>query len=113
MGTRKYFELRQDRESIVERNHSYAARGFVYLAAVMGWFSGRVMSWRMSVTIEVDFCLDAVDEAIARHGSPEILDTDQGSQGGFKWSSQQELIDLSGGCPKSSTRRRACNCDSC
>jgi putative transposase len=56
------------------------ARGFVYLAAVMDWFSRRVLAWRVSITMEVDFGLDAVDEALARHGRPEICNTDQGSQ---------------------------------
>ena len=56
------------------------ARGFVYLAAVVDWFSRRVLAWRVSITMEVDFCLDAVDEALARHGRPEIFNTDQGSQ---------------------------------
>ncbi len=49
------------------------AHGFVYLAAVMDWFSRRVLAWRVSITMEVDFCLDAVDEALARHGRPENL----------------------------------------
>jgi putative transposase len=56
------------------------AHGFVYLAAVMDWFSRRVLTWRVSITMEVDFCLDAVDEALARHGRPEIFNTDQGRQ---------------------------------
>ena len=56
------------------------ARGFVYLAAVLDWFSRRVLSWRISITLEVEFCLDAVEEALARHGRPEIFNTDQGSQ---------------------------------
>ncbi len=56
------------------------ARGFVYLAAVVDWFSRRVLSWRVSITMEVEFCLEAVEEAIARHGRPEIFNTDQGSQ---------------------------------
>jgi putative transposase len=56
------------------------ARGFVYLAAVMDWFSRRVLSWRVSISMEVDFCLDAVDDALVRHGRPEIFNTDQGSQ---------------------------------
>jgi len=56
------------------------ARGFVYLAAVMDWFSRRVLAWRVSITLEVDFCLDAVDEALARYGRPEIFNSDQGSQ---------------------------------
>jgi putative transposase len=55
-------------------------RGFVYLAAVMDWFSRRVLSWRVSITMEVDFCLEAVDEALVRHRPPEIFNTDQGSQ---------------------------------
>jgi putative transposase len=56
------------------------AHGFVYLAAVLDWFSRRVLAWRVSITMEVDFCLDAVDDALARHGRPEIVNTDQGSQ---------------------------------
>jgi putative transposase len=56
------------------------ARGFVYLAAVVDWFSRRVLSWRVSITMEVAFCLEAVAEALARHGRPEMFNTDQGSQ---------------------------------
>ena len=56
------------------------ARGFVYLAAVVDWFSRRVLAWRLSITMEVEFCLDAVEEALARYGRPEIFNTDQGSQ---------------------------------
>jgi putative transposase len=56
------------------------ARGFVYLAAVVDWFSRRVLAWRLSVTMEAEFCLDAVAEALARHGRPEMFNTDQGSQ---------------------------------
>ena len=56
------------------------AHGFVYLAAVMDWFSRRVLSWRVSITMGVDFCLDAVDEALVRYGRPAIFNTDQGSQ---------------------------------
>src|SRR5271154_702455 len=56
------------------------ARGFVYLAAVVDWFSRRILSWRLSIAMDVSFCLEAVDEALAKHGSPEIFNTDQGSQ---------------------------------
>jgi putative transposase len=56
------------------------AHGFVYLAAVLDWFSRRVLSWRVSITLEVEFCLEAVEEAFARHGRPDIFNTDQGSQ---------------------------------
>jgi putative transposase len=55
-------------------------RGFVYLAAVIDWHTRRVLAWRVSITMEVDFCLEAVEEAIARHGKPAIFNTDQGSQ---------------------------------
>ena len=56
------------------------ARGFVYLAAVVDWFSRRVLAWRLSITLETEFCIDAVREAMACHGKPEIFNTDQGSQ---------------------------------
>ena len=56
------------------------ARGFVYLAAVVDWFSRRVLAWRLSITLEVEFCLEAVEEALAKYGRPEIFNTDQGSQ---------------------------------
>ena len=56
------------------------ARGFVYLAAVVDWFSRRVLSWRLSITMEAAFCIEALEEALARHGRPEIFNTDQGSQ---------------------------------
>jgi len=55
-------------------------RGFVYLVAVIDWFSRRVLAWRLSNTLTADFCLDAVREAIYRYGTPEIFNTDQGSQ---------------------------------
>ena len=56
------------------------ARGFVYLAAVVDWFSRRVLSWRVSITLEAAFCIEALEEALARHGRPEVFNTDQGSQ---------------------------------
>ncbi len=56
------------------------ARGFVYLAAVVDWFTRRVLSWRLSITLEPDFCIEAVTEALARYDKPDIFNTDQGSQ---------------------------------
>jgi putative transposase len=56
------------------------ARGFVYLAAVVDWFTRRVLSWRLSITMEVEFCLEALEEALAKYGKPTIFNTDQGSQ---------------------------------
>jgi len=55
-------------------------RGFVYLAAVIDWFSRRVLAWRLSITMEAAFCVETLEEALARHGRPEIFNTDQGSQ---------------------------------
>jgi putative transposase len=55
-------------------------RGFVYLFAVMDWASRQVLAWRVSNTLTTDFCIEAVQEAIARYGVPEIFNTDQGSQ---------------------------------
>jgi len=74
---------------MIERpNHVWAAdityipmrRGFVYLFAVMDWASRRVLSWRVSNTLTTDFCIEGVQEAIARYGTPVIFNTDQGSQ---------------------------------
>jgi putative transposase len=56
------------------------AHGFVYLAAVIDWSTRRVLAWRVSITMEVDFCIEAVEEALATYGRPEIFNTDQGSQ---------------------------------
>ena len=56
------------------------ARGFVFLAAVLDWHSRRVLAHRVSITMEADFCIEALTEAIARYGAPEIVNTDQGSQ---------------------------------
>ncbi|MBW9118429.1 IS3 family transposase [Rhizobium cauense] len=56
------------------------ARGFVYLCAVVDWFSRRVLSWRLSITMETAFCIEAVEEALCRYGRPDIFNTDQGSQ---------------------------------
>jgi len=56
------------------------ARGFVYLAVVLDWFSRRVLAWRLSITMEAAFCLETLEDALARYGKPEIFNTDQGSQ---------------------------------
>jgi putative transposase len=56
------------------------ARGFVYLAAVLDWASRRVLSWRLSITMEASFCVEALEEALATHGKPVIFNTNQGSQ---------------------------------
>ena len=56
------------------------ARGFVYLCAVMDWFSRRILSWRLSNTMEAEFCVETLEDALARHAKPGIFNTDQGSQ---------------------------------
>ncbi|WP_371345425.1 IS3 family transposase [Ancylobacter sp. IITR112] len=55
-------------------------RGFLYLVAIMDWHSRRVLSWRLSNTMEADFCIEALEEALSRFGRPSIFNTDQGSQ---------------------------------
>jgi putative transposase len=56
------------------------ARGYVYLAVVLDWASRRVLSWRVSITMEAAFCVDMLQDALEKHGKPEIFNTDQGSQ---------------------------------
>ena len=55
-------------------------RGFLYLVAIMDWHSRKVLAWRLSNTMHADFCVEALEEALARYGRPEIFNTDQGSQ---------------------------------
>lgn len=55
-------------------------RGFLYLVAIMDWYSCKVLAWQLSNTLEAAFCVDALKEALAKHGKPEIFNTDQGSQ---------------------------------
>jgi putative transposase len=56
------------------------AKGFVYLVAIMDWYSRKVLAWRVSNTMDSDFCVDALEEAIRCYGAPEIFNTDQGAQ---------------------------------
>ena len=56
------------------------ARGFVYVVAIMDWYSRKVLAWRVSNTMDADFCVEALEEAISRYGTPEIFNTDQGAQ---------------------------------
>ena len=76
------------KQPVTRPNHVWAmdityipmARGFVYLAAVVDWFSRKVLAWKLSITMDADFCIEAVEEAMTRYGKPEIFNTDQGSQ---------------------------------
>ena len=74
--------------TILEPNHVWAsdityipmAHGFLYLVAVMDWASRAVLAWRLSNTMDMNFCVAALEEALARYGTPKIFNTDQGSQ---------------------------------
>jgi putative transposase len=66
------------------------SRGFMYLVAVMDWHSRKVLSWRISNTLDTEFCVEAVEEALGRYGGPEIFNTDQGAQ--FTSSDFTELL---------------------
>ena len=70
-------------------------KGFLYLVAIMDWFTRKVLAWRISNTLEAEFCIEALNEAIHKFGPPEIMNTDQGSQGGLNRSSQHSA---DGGC---------------
>lgn len=75
-------------ESIIAPNQVWASdityipmkRGFLYLVAIIDWYSRFILAWRLSNTLNVDFCLDCVEEALAQRGKPRIFNTDQGSQ---------------------------------
>ena len=56
------------------------ARGFVYLVAIIDWFTRRVLAWRVSISLDAEFCIEALEEALARYGRPAIFNSDQGSQ---------------------------------
>jgi transposase InsO family protein len=73
------------------------ARSFVYLTAVIDWFSRKVLAWRLSVALESGPCIEALKEAMRRHGRPEIMNTDQGSQ-----------FTSNGSGGRSNTRRSIC-----
>ena len=70
-------------------------RGFLYLVAIMDWYSRKVLSWRLSNSMEADFCVDALKEAIAKYGKPAIMNSDQGSQfTGFEWTQALKDADV-------------------
>ena len=78
--------------------HIPVRRGFLQPVAIMDWASRHVLAWRLSNTLDAGFCTDALDEALPRHGAPEIFNTDQGSQfTGFAFTERLREAD-SGGC---------------
>ena len=70
-------------------------RGFLYLVAIMDWHSRKVLSWRLSNSMEADFCVEALNEAIAKYGKPKIMNSDQGSQfTGVEWTQALKDADV-------------------
>jgi len=70
-------------------------RGFLYLVAIMDWATRKVLAWRVSHTMDADFCVEALKEALARYGKPEIFNTDQGSQfTGFAFTGVLQAADI-------------------
>lgn len=70
-------------------------RGFLYLVAIMDWHTRKVLSWRISNTLEADFCVEALNETIHKFGPPEIMNIDQGSQfTSFAWTDRLRRSDL-------------------
>ncbi len=72
--------LRPNQVWAMDINYIPMARGFAYLAAVIDLFSRKVLAWKLSITLDTGFCIEAVEEALARYGKPEVFNTDQGSQ---------------------------------
>ncbi len=72
--------MRPDQVWAMDITYIPMAKGFVYLAVVLDWFSRRVLSWRVSITMEAAFCVETLEDALAKHGKPLIFNTDQGSQ---------------------------------
>jgi len=77
---RKLAVMRPNQVWATDITYVSMARGFVYLVAIVDWFSRRVLAWRVSITMDADFCIEALEEALACFGKPEIFNTDQGSQ---------------------------------
>ncbi len=65
------------------------ARGFAYLAAVIDWFSRKVLAWKLSITLDTGFCIEAVEEALAKYGKPEVFNTDQDRLDQFRCQQRQ------------------------
>jgi putative transposase len=77
---RGVFVVRPDQVWSTDNTYIRLAHGFAYLVAIIDWYSRRVLSWRISNSMEAAFCVDCLEEALRRHGKPEIFNSDQGSQ---------------------------------
>jgi len=82
---RKLADTRPNQVWAMDLTYVPMARGFVYLCAVVGWFIRRVLSWRLSITMEATFCIEAVVEALARYGRPDVFNTDSQKMIASSW----------------------------
>ena len=69
------------------------AGGFAYLVAIIDWYSRKVLSWRLSNSMDATFCVDCLEDALKQYGQPEVFNSDQGSQGEFNRSSQHWIVE--------------------
>ncbi|KZL15857.1 Integrase core domain protein [Pseudovibrio sp. Ad37] len=72
--------LRPSQVWAIDISYIPMAKGFTYLVAIIDWYSCKVLSWRLSITMEATFCIEALEDALAKYGKPEIFNSDQGSQ---------------------------------
>jgi putative transposase len=86
---------RPDQVWCVDITYIPMRRGFLYSVAIMDWYSRKVLSWRLSNSMEAEFCIEALKDAIATYGKPEIMNSDQGSQfTGFEWTQALKDADI-------------------
>ena len=82
---RKLLITRRNQVWAMDITYIPMARGFIYLAAVLDWFTRRVLACRVSITLEADFCIEALEEALTKYGAPEILNTDSQKMVASSW----------------------------
>lgn len=82
---------RPNKVSAMDITYIPMARGIVYLAAVVDWFSRKVLAWKLSITLETEFCLEAAEEALSRHGKPDIFNTESKNIGACSPSAARSL----------------------
>src|SRR5574337_529933 len=79
-GYAKPLVARSDRRAYPTQPYIRLARGFMYLVAVIDWYSRKVLAWRLSNTLDSGFCVDCLEQALQTYGTPEIFNPDQGCQ---------------------------------
>ena len=84
-GSRNLPVVRPNQVWAMDITYIPMSRGFVYLAAVVDWFSRKVLTWKLSITLSADFCIEALEEALAGHGRPDIFNTDSQKMVASSW----------------------------